>query len=247
MSANLAELVLLGPLNEQLNILQSNTIGGIQVDTTLEEFYEDAVEVTEHPVQRGAQITDHSFKRPMELVLTCGWSDSSSSGFLGGIGSALLSGVSPTLSGIVGIAGGISNLFNPGAGTSGSFSGGAMVASDYVAGIYSQLLQMQEARQPVSVVSGLRSYDNMLIPALRVRRDEKTKYTLMVHCFLKEVILVDTQQSTVPPQANQANPASTADTVNAGAQQLQSASPSAGGSMSPLTVILPPVQGIAGP
>lgn len=246
MSTNLAELVLLGPLNEQLNILRSNTIGGIQVDTTLEEFYEDSVEFTEHPVQRGAQITDHSFKRPMELVLMCGWSNSSASGFLGGIGSAILSSVSPALSGIVGAAGGISNLFNPSAGVDGSFSGGAMAASDYISGIYSQILQMQEARQPVSVVAGLRSYDNMGIAALRVRRDERTKYVLMMHCFLREVILVDTQQTTVPPQANQANPASTADTVNAGSQQLQSASPSSGGSMSPLSVILPPVQGITG-
>ncbi len=242
MSANLAEIVLLGALNAQLNLPAYNLIGGIQVDTTLEEFYEDSLEITEHPVQRGAQVTDHSFKRPMELVLMCGWSDSSSSGFLGSMGQAVLSAASPGLAGLVGAAGGISNLFNPGSGTAGSFSGGAMAASDYVANIYSQLLQLQESRQPLSVVSGLRSYDSMLIAALRVRRDEKLKYALMVHCFLRQVILVDTQQTTVPPQQNQANPASTADTVNAGAQQTQQASPSAGGSypvISPLIAILP--------
>lgn len=219
MSANLAEIVLLGALNEQLNLPTSNTIGGIQVDTTIEEFYEDTVEFTEHPVERGAQITDHSFKRPMQLVLACGWSNSSISGLMGLANSAAsLFNVGP-------FGGG-----NPSAGTSGSFSGGAMVASDYIASIYSQLLQMQESRQPVSVVSGLRSYDNMGIATLRVRRDEKTKFALLVHCFLRELILVDTQQSTVPPQANQANPASTADTVNAGSQQVQQASPSSGGS-----------------
>lgn len=241
MSANLAEIALIGPLNEILNLPLSSSIGGIQVDTTIEEFYEDALEVTEHPVQRGAQIADHSFKRPMELVLSCGWSNSSSSGFLGSFGQAALSAVSPALSGLVGTAAGISNLFNPTAGTTGSFSGGAMAASDYVAGIYSQLLQMQEARQPVAVVSGLRSYNQMLISSLRVRRDERTRFALLVHAFLREVILVNTQATTLAAQTNQANPASTADLVNAGPQQLQQQS-----AVSPLIAILPPVQGITG-
>jgi Dit-like tail protein len=246
MSANLAEVVLLGALNEQLILPAASMIGGIQVDTTIEEFYEDTVEFTDQPVQTGANITDHSFKKPMELVLSCGWSDSSSSGFLGGFGSIGLSAISPALSGIVGAAAGISGLLNPGAGNAGAFSGGSMVASDYVAGIYSQLLQMQEARQPIIVVSGLRSYTSMGFGTIRVRRDPKTSFALMVQAFFRQLILVDTQQSTVAPQANQAIPASTADIVNAGAQQLQSAAPSAAGAMSPLTVILPPVQGIAG-
>src|SRR5580700_5469148 len=50
----------------------------ITVDTTIEETYEDLLEITEHPVQVGAQIADHSFKRPMEVRLRCGWSDSQS-------------------------------------------------------------------------------------------------------------------------------------------------------------------------
>jgi len=241
MSANLAEIALIGPLNELLNLQVVNQIGGVQIDTTIEEFYEDAVEITEHPVQRGAQIADHSFKRPMELILTCGWSNSSPSGFLGSFGSAALSAFSPTLSGIVGVAAGISNLFNPSAGTSGSFSGGAMAASDYVAGIYSQLLQIQEARQPIAVTSGLRIYNNMLLTSLRVRRDEKTRFVVIAQAHLRQIILVDTQTTTLPSQSSQANPASTADTVNAGPQQLQLQP-----TISPLISILPPVQGITG-
>src|SRR5581483_11884310 len=132
MSVNLAEIALLGASN--LFLQQSNQIGSIQVDTTLEERYEDSLEITEHPVEAGAQITDHSFKRPMELVLTCGCSDSSVSGLLG-LASGLLSTASPAAAGILGIATAASSLLsNPGAGTSGSFTGGAMAASDYVAG-----------------------------------------------------------------------------------------------------------------
>lgn len=225
MSVNLAEVTLLGA--SSLFLQQSNQIGGIQIDTTLEETYEDSLEITEHPVEAGAAITDHSFKRPMELVLHCGWSDSSASGALG-----LLSGVlatqSPAAAGLLGIASAASSLFtNPSAGTSGSFSGGAMQASDYVAGIYSNLLQLQESRQPISVSSGLRVYDNMLIQSLRVRRDQRTQYVLNVQAVLRQIIVVSTQTATLAPQSSQKFPSSTADIINTGAQALQKAAPSA--------------------
>jgi hypothetical protein len=237
MSVNLAEIALLGA--SSLFLQQSNQIGGIQVDTTLEESYEDALEITEHPVEAGAAITDHSFKRPMELVLTCGWSDSSSSGLIG-LASGLIATQSPIAASILGAASAVSAavsslLSNPGAGSSGSFTGGAMAASDYVAGIYSNLLHLQESHKTISVTSGLRFYDSMLIQSLRVRRDQRTQYALNVQAVLRQIIIVSTQTATLAPQSNQANPASTADTVNTGAQQLQSSS-----NVSPLTVILPP-------
>lgn len=234
MSLNLAEVTLLGA--SSLFLQTSNQIGGIQVDTTLEERYEDALEITEHPVEAGAQITDHSFKRPMELVLYCGWSDSSASGALGLV-SGILATQSPAAAGLLGIASAASSLFsNPGAGNSGSFTGGTMAASDYVAGIYSSLLQLQESRQPISVTSGLRIYDNMLIQSLSLRRDQRTQYVINVQAVLKQVIIVSTQTATLASQANQKFPASTADLVNTGAQALKSASPA----VSPLLSILPP-------
>ena len=188
-------------------------IGGIQVDTTLEEQYEDVLEITEHPVQVGAQIADHSFKRPMQVVLRCGWSDSNASAAIGAV----------------------SNLFSANgssASTNGSFTGGSMAASDYIAGIYSQLLQLQESRQTFSVTTGLRLYDDMLITSIRVRRDVTTSTALMVEAMLRQVILVDTQTATVPPQQNQATPAATADTASAGSTQPVAATPSTGGAMS---------------
>lgn len=236
MAANLAEIVI-GSLAQQLLLPATTSIGGIQVDTTLEETYEDSLEVTEHPVEAGASITDHSFKRPMELYLSCGWSDSSSSGLLGVVGlETFAASGSAALAGLVGGAAGLSTLLNPGANTSGSFSGGAMAASDYVAGIYSQLLAKQESREALSVTTGLRTYDSMLIVSLRVRRDQRTRYVLRCEAALRQVILVTTQSATLAPQSAQAFPASTADLVNAGVQQIKSA-----------PQVAPLVQGITGP
>ena len=230
MSFNVAEIGILGAIN--LFVQPTNKIGNITVDTTIEESYEDTLEITEHPVEAGAQITDHSFKRPMEIVFQCGWSDSSSSGLLG-LTSGLLATVSPIASSVLSGAAAVSNLLNPSAGSSGSFSGGSMAASDYVAGIYSQLLQLQESRQPFTVTSGLRVYNSMLLQSLRVRRDQRTQYVLNVQATMRQIILVSTQTATLAPQANQANPASTAGTTNAGQQQLQSATPSTQGSFPP--------------
>lgn len=74
-----------------LTLPVSTVIGGISVDAALEETHEDVLEVTEHPVEAGAQITDHSYKRAQECVLRVGWSNSSLNA-LGAIIDGLFSG-----------------------------------------------------------------------------------------------------------------------------------------------------------
>lgn len=192
-------------LDNVVTFPSQNFIGDIAVDTTIEELYDDTIEITEHPVQVGAQISDHAFKRPMEVVMRCGWSDSSIQASLGGA-----------------------------VADNSSFAGGAMWASDYVAGIYSQLLGLQQTLQPFELTTGLRRYDAMVLSSLIVRRDQRTKFVLMVEAVMRQVILVSTQNTTLPPQANQAFPANTAEVVNAGAQSTQTgATPSPGGSLPP--------------
>ena len=41
------------------------SIGGIIPDVTIEEVHTDEIELTQHPVQQGAAITDHKFKKPV--------------------------------------------------------------------------------------------------------------------------------------------------------------------------------------
>jgi hypothetical protein len=69
------------------------SIGGIIAEVTIEESGRDELMITEHPVEQGAPIADHAFKRPAEVVMHCGWSEGGS-GFLGaqgGVYGALLS------------------------------------------------------------------------------------------------------------------------------------------------------------
>lgn len=48
----------------------------VTADVTVEEMHDDRLVITEHPVEQGAQITDHAYKEPSRLRLTLGWSNS---------------------------------------------------------------------------------------------------------------------------------------------------------------------------
>jgi hypothetical protein len=75
-----------------LALPKSVKIGDIEAQTALEEIHHDSLQITQHPVESGASITDHSFARQAELMLTVGWSNSNLKAILGAIESAFTGG-----------------------------------------------------------------------------------------------------------------------------------------------------------
>jgi len=203
MSANITEVLIQGrAFPNVLALPRSTRIGELEVETTIEESHTDDLEITSHPVERGSEISDHSYRRPSEVVLTCGWSNAS-------------------LKALIGIV-------------TGFFAGGTMSKGDYVSGIYSQLLKLQQSRQPFSLSTGLRTYDNMLLRSLNVTRDATTSHVLMVKAICREVILVSTQSvEGLPPKEAQADPASTAAVESLGNVQPITGFPAPGGTVTP--------------
>lgn len=51
-------------------------IGTIIPDIVIEEIGHDQLQVTEFPVESGAPIGDHAYKRPPEIIMRCGFSNS---------------------------------------------------------------------------------------------------------------------------------------------------------------------------
>jgi hypothetical protein len=184
-----------------IQITPKSSIGGIAIQAILEETHVDRLEVTEHPVESGTPISDHSFARPTEVMLRCGWSNASTEALTGAV-TAL-------------------------------FSGGGLSASDYVLSVYSQLLALQKSRQPFSIKTTKRSYDNMMMPSLYVTTDEKTSQALLVTATCREVIIATTQSTTLPAQSKQTDPSSTAETQNLGSATVVPGTPAPGGSVSP--------------
>ena len=189
-----------GLVGDPLSIIPQGNIGGIDIQATITEQHTDELEATEHPVESGAPITDHSFVRPARLMLECGWSNSNT-----------LDGLSaPTF-----------------------VDSTTMSVSDYVSGVYSSLLGLQRSRQPFTIVTSIRQYENMLFSSLRLHRDQKTSQALMVQAAFRQILIVSTNSTTLPAQANQANPQSTAETQNVGSVSTTSGTPNPGGSAPP--------------
>lgn len=57
-------------------IKQQYSIGQIIPHIVAEEVATDELVITDHPVEMGADIADHAYRRPVEVLLKCGWSDS---------------------------------------------------------------------------------------------------------------------------------------------------------------------------
>jgi hypothetical protein len=51
-------------------------IGGLIANVTIEEDHVDELEITRHPVEQGASITDHAFKQPSMVRILVGYSNS---------------------------------------------------------------------------------------------------------------------------------------------------------------------------
>lgn len=67
-----------------------NSIGGLSFDAVLKVDHSSKITLTKHPVEGGADITDHAYMEPCELSLEIGMSDAES-GRRGGGGSRSVS------------------------------------------------------------------------------------------------------------------------------------------------------------
>jgi hypothetical protein len=183
-----------------ITIDPKRSIVPITAMVTLEEVSTDTLQVTEHPVEQGANINDHAFVQPSEVVIRCGWSNSSLSGLLSGIGQS------------------VSALF-----------GGSAFGSDYVSSVYNQLLALQQSRIPFDVSTGKRTYQNMLMRSLALTTDPTSENALMCTVVCRQVIIVQTQATTLPPRDSQATPQATGEVANMGTKQVATAYPAPGG------------------
>ncbi|HCC6408919.1 TPA: hypothetical protein M6A11_002278 [Escherichia coli] len=164
--------------------LQSRKIGIFVPDVVVSEKHVDALEITEHPVEFGAAINDHAYKRASEVTMECG--------FAGG--------------------GSVLDLVN--------LSSIGLRVGESPREIYQQLLDLQKSRVPFDVVTGKRTYSNMLIRAIEATTDRTSENVLSCVLTLREVIMSDTQSITVKDKANMQEGVSTAPVQNTGMKSL---------------------------
>jgi len=154
---------------ENVSFLPKRAIGQFQARVTVEEIADDSLEITQHPIEQGASITDHAYVKPAMLR--------------------------------------IEDIFT-------DFQGP-------LAEQYSNLLKLQAQREPIKVITGKRTYNNMLIKSLTQINDVNNENILRVRFLLQEVNIVSFQTISVAQRSDQANPGETSAIENSGQKSLQ--------------------------
>jgi hypothetical protein len=143
----------------------------------LEERHEDETEITHHPVEVGATISDHAYDRPAELSLTYVWSMSSDQN--------------------------------------------DDETDTFLNGLYRKILQLKAEHIPFKVVTGKRTYENMLISGLMVNTDKTTEHVLLIRINCLEILMASTQKIILSKEiANHRFPSSTGPVVDVGTVNL---------------------------
>lgn len=166
--------------------LQTRRIGIFVPSVVVSEKHSDALEITEHPVEKPTTnsasgfVADHAFKRPSEVTMECGFSG----------GGALLDFASDlTATGLLGKS---------------------------PQETYQELLRVQSDRIPFDVITGKRVYNNMLIRAIEVTTDKTSEYVLNCTLTLREVIMSQTHSIKVADKADMKDGVSTSAVQNSG-------------------------------
>jgi hypothetical protein len=102
-------------------------------------------------------------------------------------------------------------------------------SNSYVVQKYEALLKLQATREPLVIVTGKRTYQNMVVLALAVTTDQESEAILACTATCEEIIIVATQTVTVPPADVQADPAKTGPVQARGTVQARPAALSPAG------------------
>lgn len=193
----------------------------IIAQAVIEEQHQDEMEVTQHPVETGAPITDHAYVRPAHLKLVLMWSNSPPvnaqlTNTLVGAATANSSAANAVVGAVLQAQAALSYT---------STQQGAAV--DSVNDAYGKLLKLMQTRSLFSVITAKRLYRNMICKSLRAGTTWKTANVLHIEMDCQQVFLVNTSVTALPADL-QAKPQDTATYQSNGSKGLVPAPKGAG-------------------
>ncbi len=162
-------------------------VAGIVVDVSVQEQHLKTNEVTENPVEDGAKITDHVQIKPAQLTIEGVISDTP-------LGYAVIENIQGLVRSAENLFGGYSRAINA----------------------YNDLVALMDSRQPFTVTTSLKSYDNMVFTELEVTRTKDTGRSIHFRGVMKQIRIVSSKTTTGSPAASVSDTASP--TIDAGQQ-----------------------------
>lgn len=222
------------------NKKSTRKIGPIVAGITVRERHTDTLEITEHPVEQGAAISDHVYKRPASVVIEVSWSNSVAKpqSLVGSLTSALVNriigqavnGITSAASKAIGgsaignLAVGKLQSAVSGIGTSLGLqtNTGTGKGTSVIQDVYQSLLKLQDSHTLIDIYTGKRVYKNMLIKTITTESDVLSENALPVTLECVQVLIVKTTVVSVSaPASAQAAPEKTAPPQDTGAKQTQ--------------------------
>lgn len=162
--------------------IASSLVSGLSGYVAILEEHRDELEITSHPVEQGATITDHAYKLPANLTMQIGWSSSNK-----------LQSILPNLLGIA------TTPITP-LDIASVFTGGG--SDIFIRHLYSQFLGLQAQRTLLTIYTGKRIYQNMLIQSISEHTTSQTEHALILTLSLKEIFIAKVRVIQVPTNPN---------------------------------------------
>lgn len=156
-----------------LFIRTKKSIGSLQLDAVLRENHVSSVSRTMHPVEFGADITDHVFIQPHRYIMEGVVSDTP-------MGLAGLSQIPTNL---------LAQTLEPLAAAFGIDLDAVSTRSQIAFG---ELVKLQQLREPLEVQAKLVLLQSMIIEELVVSQDKDTSRALFFKASMSQVFIVDT-------------------------------------------------------
>lgn len=172
------------------------SISPMILDATLKENFTATAEPTQHPVENGADVTDHIVIRPNGLSLSGKITETPFAGVAdlvkaagATIGSAVGAALGPFGAAAGAVVGGIGGK---------SLASSIFGSSDRVlSAVAAEFVKLRDARQPVDIQTGLQLYKNYALASFSCTRDQKTGGSINVDLEFREIIFVASQTTSV--------------------------------------------------
>jgi hypothetical protein len=153
------------------------------IDCTLEESHDYDAQITEYEVERGSDITDHRRTKPASITIA-----------------GLVSDTPLDKSLVIAAVRAASSIYG--------FGIDAITAVEKIASgdaqlsnlAFQVLKELFDSSTPFTVVTSLRTYEDMMVSSLRISKNQKTGMALPFVVTMKEIRFVDTAITTIAAQ-----------------------------------------------
>lgn len=143
----------------------ATTQSGIVIDATVSEEHMSSCDVSDNPIEGGADVADHVQMKPAQLTIEGVISDTP-------LGYAIIGNIQNLVRSIT-------TLFG---------------ASSRSQDAFDAMIELQKSRQPFTVITSLKRYTNMILVELSVPRTAQTGGAIHFRATMREVFIAQTQE-----------------------------------------------------